>query len=424
LSLLGHFGFLSEAYTQDSAVQTVTKDKAELMDKTISRYEQELADIQNLIDRTPDNFVTRRQQLYSNTADRRQELNRLIDSLYTARNSISKEEYVVDLQIGPFKHLAKLLSISQDSIARAISFWLAAIIDPLAILLIMVGVQESGKKSPSRSSSKEVVKSRRWDIKRRKRNHNPDDKTYVTAGDFDGDIDTSIWTGENNIIVVNIGGKYRDAIFKLAAILSIKNKMVINLNDSTKCIEDICVLLPNVVSTTINSDQALFDLDLKPAPPRSDWIVNYYTKLVGAEPFDNDEWFGYLSHLLPDSTAKKDSIYINLEDAELERYLQTAILGLYPNCTIYFESLTKKSTAAVGDTLDIIRRASAYQHRIVSLGHLSSAFELFGLTHTAYQNGISDKIVTAYKFPAVDIIPPYESKLLQTIALFGRRSGV
>jgi len=101
LSLLGHFGFLSEAYTQDSAVQTVTKDKAELMDKTISRYEQELADIQNLIDRTPDNFVTRRQQLYSNTADRRQELNRLIDSLYTARNSISKEEYVVDLQIGP-----------------------------------------------------------------------------------------------------------------------------------------------------------------------------------------------------------------------------------------------------------------------------------------------------------------------------------
>lgn len=415
ISLWGHYGFWIEAYVQDTAIQEVVEDRSTLLDRQIVRYETELNDIQSRISKMPDNFVTKREEAYRESAPRRLELNTILDSLYIAKNSTTRESVQAELKIGPFKHFGAWMGLSQDGVARLISLWIAIIMDPAAVLMIMVAVQDDTKSSSSQRK-RARRKIRLWTRKRSKsevpikrpiNGSNGSDAAPVQPVEVIGNLTPAEYTSKT---VVHITGRPQEAVYKLAPILRIPN-VIINLSPSNRHIEDLCGLLPNVLSVQFDSNPEA-DIILDDRPSYDQWLVDYYTKQVGVKPFTKSEWFGLLSGVIDRFDKAKHGVYLNLEDSSLENSIKSSLSARDSSLECLCESSIDNRTSGL---LDSVRRSLFYQQRVVTLGSVSAIFELFGLDHKVYQGGISDKIANAYRLPGSTLIPASEDSLLGAI---------
>jgi len=376
---VGHFGFLSEAYNKERAVQTRTEGKVERLERQIEMLEARDTDLQTLVDRTPENYVTRRWQIWQDIAPEQEKIYKQLDSLYIVRDNLAEEELEIELSIGPYRHIAALLGTTKDNVARGVALILSLIIDPLAILLIMAGSRQtkvivqspsSSLPSPLRSSSVSKIKSegvfKRLNIPSRRRKVNKAALVEKRKGPV------------KDRVIIAIGGSLHHAIYKLAVILRCRGSVILHLQHGLEPLESICHKLPNVQEVIIGlPGEADIILTEDKTVVKEGW--------VGSQYITPEEWFGLGSSLLSDvSIAHSKKVYLNLGDTPIDQDLYG--LGV--------------QLSDEDDTLmDMLITAAGCYRRCVSVGVLSALLEFTGLGYVAWVAQTDNKLYGIYLLP-------------------------
>ena len=129
---------------------STVKDNISFIDDSVANYRQELKTLQEQIDAYPKNWATRKIEVYDAQKPRRDEIDASIiqlrkdkageiasiKTINSRRGEVKAEHIEISADIGPLKHVAKSIGISEDHAVTILMVLLIIIFDPFAVILL------------------------------------------------------------------------------------------------------------------------------------------------------------------------------------------------------------------------------------------------------------------------------------------------
>lgn len=135
LTSIGIFGYLSNAYQQDSMEHKSTAARIELLDKELVVLEERQREINADVNRVGADFVRARQNLLQQYAPEREQLLTRIASIRQERLQLSADVVRIEAHLGPIVYIAKAIGRDVDTAVTWLILLIIFAFDPLAIAL-------------------------------------------------------------------------------------------------------------------------------------------------------------------------------------------------------------------------------------------------------------------------------------------------
>lgn len=135
LTSIGIFGYLSNAYQQDSMEHKSTATRVELLDKELMVLEDRQREINADVNRVGADFVRARQNLLQQYAPEREQLLTRIASIRQERLQLSADVVRIEAHLGPIVYIAKAIDRDVDTAVTWLILLIIFAFDPLAIAL-------------------------------------------------------------------------------------------------------------------------------------------------------------------------------------------------------------------------------------------------------------------------------------------------
>lgn len=131
----GIFGYLSNAYQQDTNDLKVVETRVDLINKELAALTSRELQINEDISRVGDNFVTARQNLMRQYNDEQQQLRTRITELRVEQLELNTKLIEVEAHTGPIIYIAKAFGKGIDEAVMWVILLVIVVFDPLAIAL-------------------------------------------------------------------------------------------------------------------------------------------------------------------------------------------------------------------------------------------------------------------------------------------------
>lgn len=152
----GIFGYLSNAYQQDTVGVKDVVARIELLDTELSTLSARDQQINADIDRIGSNFVTARQNMMKQYAPEKSKITERIASIRSEKLDLSTKQLEVEAHTGPIIYIAKAMGKGIDEAVMWMICLIIFVFDPLAVALtIGANIALSTDRRPNRKRSDE-----------------------------------------------------------------------------------------------------------------------------------------------------------------------------------------------------------------------------------------------------------------------------
>lgn len=165
LTSIGIFGYLNAAYQSGAIDGKEISQKIELLTEQKMQYENQIAFIDNQIEKSPEKFVSKKIELIKILQKDKQNLVEKLNDINTERNKLLNSKITSDAKLGPITFIAKAFGLPVDNAIGYLIGLIMIVFDPLAIYLtIALNIVIKDKKNKLiKNETNETIPDTRYD---------------------------------------------------------------------------------------------------------------------------------------------------------------------------------------------------------------------------------------------------------------------
>lgn len=152
ITAIGHFGYLSAGYQQDTINYKDTTTQIQLLREEQATLQQRKKEIDAQIAQLPPEYVRGRQKLIQSFASETKQINARLPQITTEIQKLSSDVIKVEAHVGPIIYIARASGMTIDDATKWLILMLIIVFDPLAVALtiatnIAIKVRQEEKSS-------------------------------------------------------------------------------------------------------------------------------------------------------------------------------------------------------------------------------------------------------------------------------------